>query len=149
MTGFIWLRKGPGDGIWCTQQWTSEFHTIREISWPAKWLSASQVGFCCVELEVCNANYTILKGKGKVVRMLFFKLSTTPLRRIRGVEVYLHPLFDLGTRWRWVVSFTPQLLYLQGKSPWHPLDSRLGGPQSRCGRGGEEKNSQPPPGIEP
>jgi hypothetical protein len=25
----------------------------------------------------------------------------------------------------------------------------LDGPQSRSGRGGEEKNSQPPPGIEP
>jgi hypothetical protein len=25
----------------------------------------------------------------------------------------------------------------------------LGGPQSRSRRGGEEKNSQPPPGIEP
>jgi hypothetical protein len=31
----------------------------------------------------------------------------------------------------------------QGKSPWNPLDRRLGGPQSRSGRGGEEKNSQP------
>jgi hypothetical protein len=31
----------------------------------------------------------------------------------------------------------------QGKSPWYPLDRRLGGPQSRSGRGGEEKNSQP------
>jgi hypothetical protein len=29
------------------------------------------------------------------------------------------------------------------------LDRRLGGPQSRSGRGGEEKNSQPPPEIEP
>jgi hypothetical protein len=29
------------------------------------------------------------------------------------------------------------------------LDRRLGGPHSRSGRGGEEKNSQPPPGIEP
>jgi hypothetical protein len=36
---------------------------------------------------------------------------------------------------------------LQGKSPWYPLDRRLGGPQSRSGRGGEEKNSQPPPGM--
>jgi hypothetical protein len=36
-----------------------------------------------------------------------------------------------------------------GKSPWYPLDRRLGGPQSRSGRGGEEKNSQPLPGIEP
>jgi hypothetical protein len=40
-------------------------------------------------------------------------------------------------------------LYPQGKSPWYPLDWRLGRPQSRSGRGGEEKNSQPPPGIEP
>jgi hypothetical protein len=37
----------------------------------------------------------------------------------------------------------------QGKSPWYPLDRRLGGPQSRSGRGGLEKNSQPPQGIEP
>jgi hypothetical protein len=31
-----------------------------------------------------------------------------------------------------------------GKSPWYPLDRRLGGPQSRSGYGGEEKNSQTP-----
>jgi hypothetical protein len=35
-----------------------------------------------------------------------------------------------------------------GKEPWYPLDRRLGGPQSRSGRGGEEKNSQPPPETE-
>jgi len=29
------------------------------------------------------------------------------------------------------------------------LDRRLGGPQSRSGHGGEEKNSQPLPGLEP
>jgi hypothetical protein len=29
------------------------------------------------------------------------------------------------------------------------LDRRLDGPQSRSGRGGEEKNSQPLPGLEP
>jgi hypothetical protein len=38
---------------------------------------------------------------------------------------------------------------LRGKRPWYPLDRRLGGPQSRSGRGGEEKNSQLSPGIEP
>jgi hypothetical protein len=65
-----------------------------------------------------------------------------------GVEVYLHSFFDLGTRWRWVVSFTPRPLYLQGKSPRYPLDRRLGVLQGRSGRYGEEKNSQPPPGIE-
>jgi hypothetical protein len=36
-----------------------------------------------------------------------------------------------------------------GKSPWHPLDKRLGGPQSQSGRGGEEKNLQSLPGLEP
>jgi hypothetical protein len=54
----------------------------------------------------------------------------------------------LGTRWSWV-SFTPRPPYPQGKSPWYPLDRRLGWPQSRSGRGGEEKNSQPLPGLEP
>jgi hypothetical protein len=31
----------------------------------------------------------------------------------------------------------------QGKRPWYPLYSRLGGTQSHSGRSGEEKNSQP------
>jgi hypothetical protein len=58
-------------------------------------------------------------------------------------------ILHFGTRLRWVVSFTPRPLYLQRKSPWYPLDRRLGGPQNRSGHGGEERNSQPPPGIEP
>jgi hypothetical protein len=37
-------------------------------------------------------------------------------------------------------------LYTQVKSPWYQLDRRLGGPQSRC-ECGEEKNSQPLPGL--
>jgi hypothetical protein len=52
-------------------------------------------------------------------------------------------ILDLGTRKRWVVSFTPR-----GKSPRYLLATRLGGPQSRSGRGGE-KNSKPPPGMGP
>jgi hypothetical protein len=40
-------------------------------------------------------------------------------------------------------------LHPQGKSPWYPLDRRLGRPQSRSGHGGEKKNSQPLPGLEP
>jgi hypothetical protein len=51
--------------------------------------------------------------------------------------------------WRLVVSFTHWPLYSQGRSSRYPLDRRLGEPQSRSGPGGEEKNSQPPPGIEP
>jgi hypothetical protein len=58
-------------------------------------------------------------------------------------------ILDHGTRWRWVVSFTPWPLYPQGNNPWHLLGRRLGGPQSRSGRGGEKKNSQTLPGLEP
>jgi hypothetical protein len=47
-----------------------------------------------------------------------------------------------------VVSFTPRSLYPQGKSPCYPLDRRLGGPQSRSERGGDEKNSQSLLGLE-
>jgi hypothetical protein len=36
-----------------------------------------------------------------------------------------------------------------GKSLWYPWDRRLGRSQSHFGLGSEEKNSQPPPGIEP
>jgi hypothetical protein len=50
---------------------------------------------------------------------------------------------DFGVRWRWLVNFTPLLLYPQGKSPWYPLNRRLGGPQSRSGRGGEEEKKLP------
>jgi hypothetical protein len=43
---------------------------------------------------------------------------------------------------------SPAALPPEKETPY-PLDRRLGEPQSRSGRGGEEKNSQPPPGIEP
>jgi hypothetical protein len=48
-------------------------------------------------------------------------------------------ILDLGTSWRWVVSFTPRPIYLRGKSPRYPLDRRLSGPQNRSGERGEEK----------
>jgi hypothetical protein len=47
-------------------------------------------------------------------------------------------ILNFGTRWRWVASFTPRPLYSRGKSPWYPLNRRLGGPQSWAGCGGEE-----------
>jgi hypothetical protein len=45
-------------------------------------------------------------------------------------------ILNLGTGWRWVVSFAPRQIY-----PRHPLDRSLGGPQNRSGRGREEKKS--------
>jgi len=37
----------------------------------------------------------------------------------------------------------------QGKSPWYPMDMRLGELQSWSGCNGEKKNSYPLPGLEP
>jgi hypothetical protein len=42
-----------------------------------------------------------------------------------------------------VVSLTPRPLYRRGKSPRYPLERRLGGPQNRAGRRGEEKILDP------
>jgi hypothetical protein len=41
------------------------------------------------------------------------------------------------------------MFYPRGKIPRYPLDRRLGGLQSRSGRGSEEKKSPVLPGIEP
>jgi len=35
----------------------------------------------------------------------------------------------------------PRPLYPRGYSHWYPLDRRLGGPQSRSGRGGKRKKT--------
>jgi hypothetical protein len=49
-----------------------------------------------------------------------------------------------------VVIFTPRPLYSQGKIPrCRLLDRRLGGSQNLFERGGEEKNSQLLPELEP
>jgi hypothetical protein len=56
----------------------------------------------------------MIKGKGDIV---------LPLHAMKAYVVSegMAPLIlNLGTRWRWVVSLTPQLLYLRGKSPWQP-----------------------------
>jgi hypothetical protein len=38
-------------------------------------------------------------------------------------------ILDLDTRWKWLVSFTPQSLYPQVKSRWYTSDRKLCGPQ--------------------
>jgi len=35
-------------------------------------------------------------------------------------------ILNLDTRWRWLVWFKSQQLCPQWKSPWYPLDMRLG-----------------------
>jgi hypothetical protein len=65
-----------------------------------------------------------------------------------GERRYSSNVLDLGSRWRWVVSFTPRPLYPRGRSPWCRLD-RLGWPQSRSGCCGVEKSLLGLPRIEP
>jgi len=45
-----------------------------------------------------------------------------------GIEGEAAVIFNLGTRWRWIVSFTFQS---QGKHPQYPLNGRLGGSQNQ------------------
>jgi hypothetical protein len=53
---------------------------------------------------------------------------------------YSSTILDLGTKWRWVVSFTPRTLYVRGNSSRFPLARRLGGPQILSGCCGVQKN---------
>jgi hypothetical protein len=66
-----------------------------------------------------------------------------------GSEGIASGILEVGTRWRWVFNFTLRPLYPQIKSPWYPLHRRLGVPQSCSGCGGEEKDSEPLPIVEP
>jgi len=42
-------------------------------------------------------------------------------------------IFNLGSRWRWVVTFTLRPLYTHGKNHWYPLD-RPSETLGKCGR---------------
>jgi len=44
-------------------------------------------------------------------------------------------ILNLGSKWRWVVSFTHRPIYPRGTSPLYPLDTRLGEAQIRSGHG--------------
>jgi hypothetical protein len=58
-------------------------------------------------------------------------------------------ILDLGTRWRWVVSFTPWPFYPPRKEPLISIGQEAGWTQKQSGHSGEEKNLLPLPGIEP
>jgi hypothetical protein len=58
-------------------------------------------------------------------------------------------VMNLGTRWRWVVSFEPPDALTPGNEPPVPIDMRLGGPHSLYGGCREEKSlpcRKPTPG---
>jgi hypothetical protein len=86
------------------------------------------------------ANFLLCMCTDKIKVKLFLCLTkhnaTKTYWRNGGIALCI---LNLGTTWRWVVSFMPRPLYPQGKSPWYPLDRRLGGSQSRSGGVDEEK----------
>jgi len=57
-------------------------------------------------------------------------------------------ILGLGTRWRWVVSFTSRPLYPKGKNPWYPLGGWLG-PRTALDIMVKRKIPNPMPGLEP
>jgi hypothetical protein len=69
-------------------------------------------------------------------------LSRMP-RRHMGEWKCSSYILDLGTRWRWVVSFKPRSPYPLGRRPRNPMYKWLGRPQSPSGRCGEQKNLAP------
>jgi hypothetical protein len=103
---------------------------------------ANSVGKCvCLYLSSTLSFSFLIGSKGKVVPVL----TNQVLRHedVWGSGCIDPRILDLGTSWRWVVSFTHRPLYLRGKSPLYPLDRRLDGPQSRSGRRGEDTNLAP------
>jgi hypothetical protein len=86
------------------------------------WLSHSDPRFALLNTKVNLSLSTPLGGYG----------GTAPLIRNPSLR-----------RW-WVAHLNPRPIY-----PRHPLTRRLGGPQRRCGRFGEDRNFLPLPGIEP
>jgi hypothetical protein len=94
-----------------------------------------------------------LGNKNEVLETYKVKLSlwliNMPWGRM-GDFRYISTILDLGTRRRWVISFTSRPLCLQGKSPPIPTcTKKLSVLQSRRGRCGAQKNIIPFPGIEP
>jgi hypothetical protein len=124
--------------VYCIHRYRALYSENPRVLWPLKAVHQLHTRICCrwkVNVKV------------KLPLCFFLKLSTTPRRRFVGSGGIAQRILDLSTSWRWIFMHRP--LYPQGKSSCYPLDRRLGGPQSWSGRGGEERNSQPLPGLEP
>jgi len=83
-------------------------------------------------MSLCLTNYKAMK--------MHSLLDEAPRHGdVLGEWWYSPRILKLSTCWRCVVSFRPRPNYLHGRTLRFPLDRRLGGPQSRSGRGGEEQ----------
>jgi hypothetical protein len=87
-----------------------------------RWQNRAEQDLTAVPMfrELC-----VPKGKGEGVCVFFTEHHAIMVYGGGGIAPRI---LDLGTRWKWVVSFTPRPLYPQGKSSWYSLDRRLDGP---------------------
>jgi hypothetical protein len=82
------------------------------------------------------------------------RTTVVPLSKVK-VKLSLcltkhHPFFDIGSLWRYVVRFTPRLLYPQGKYPGTHCIGGWVGPRDSLDMVWKRKiPSPPPPRIEP
>jgi hypothetical protein len=75
-----------------------------------------------------------------IIRRSVFPFHATKTYTAIRSTSSLIPNFD--TRWRWLINFTPRLLYLR-KIPRYPLNGRFVWSHSRSGRFGVKENFCP------
>jgi hypothetical protein len=138
-------ERAPGTR-WIGDWWAPELVWTtwrRENSWPYRNLNSepSVVQSVASRYTFYAIPATLLMSWYIASRLSRFSLCLTneALRHedVWGSRCTDPPFLDLGTSWRWVVSFTLRSLYQRGKSPRYPLDRRQGGPKSLSGWHGE------------
>jgi hypothetical protein len=107
-------------------------------------ITGVQFGSCRLHLHRRETSWSSWQAN-RTARVLPGLIDTGKGKALRHDDVWrsgcTDPRFlDLGTSWRWVVSFKLRPLYTRGKRPRYPLDTMLGGPQCRSGRHEEDLN---------
>ena len=94
------------------------------------------VTLCCLAWldQILLGNYIVWIKKVKV------KMSPYTPWRHKGEYWYTSCHSEPRARRSRVVSFTPRPLYPRRKRPGYPLNMRLGGPRTHCGRFGAEES---------
>jgi hypothetical protein len=129
----------PFEALWPGILTTSLNQQQTITLWRVRW-------YCSVVLNLFSASCCYLTNDEILCTAKLSLCLTNYALHYEGVweSGCIDPHFlDIGTSWRWVVSFTSRPLYPREKSPKYPLDRRLGGLQSWSGRRGEEKILDP------
>jgi hypothetical protein len=110
---YLYSPSGPS---WPVLRWTSPSTSILQV-------------YGKLKLKYCN------RKTSQFVPVQAMKVC-------KGCRVISSLIFNLGTRWKWVVNVTSLPLY-PGRETRYPLFRRLGASKSRSGRFGEEESMLP------